>query len=616
MKINKKGLMTLSFLQIASYFLLIESISVLRSTSFDSVVIDISGNFFLRTLNILALIIGIPIIYFAPGLLWIAKKKDCTLWELIIKSALLSVVLYTVAFSILKFVFAIELSRSWMLLTCSGITVTWAILDKRQFEISYSREEIRSVLIGGLTIIFLIVLFHGKIFLENFTGDGTEAFEFSRSLKTKILPYWDLENGRWGFYPRFMFFAYPNILSILHLGEIEASVRLPFFIFLFCIHLLMVALIQHESGRSKASASDSLFVSGAILLFVIFNIFYSTWHPYFADIAEPTHVDTMVVFYFLAAILFLLNEQQEWFLLCCLLTCLSVANGVALTFFLFSTFFLLGRNRKRIFYLGLSFTVVYLAYLGSVAIYDKFHPLGFQRWSLEGMREYFSWDDLLSPDRYFLHLKYLLLMTGVIPVLFFPFMRKSDDLAIKIYLISALYISGIFLFDRYNPHYFTSVALLFFIPFLRTVNGMERKNAQYAKLSYAVVVGIIILLIFPFRYTLNQTARELGSHTCIEATDYQAQVALAEVVHRVFPFRRYGVGHHTLVYYAAKGQCPENNHNYIFTTRDPSEKFIQIDDIDVLMRKGVRKPDHPRKRYEGNYRSVLREIYWRNRRGD
>ena len=615
MKINKKALMTLSFLQIAVYFLLIESISVLRSTSFDSVVIDISGNLFLRTLNILALIIGFSIIYFTPGLLWIAKKKDCALWELIIKSALLSIVLYTVAFSILKLVFAIELSRSWMLLTCSGITVTWAILDKRQFEINFSREEIRSVLIGGLTIIFLILLFQGKIFLENFTGDGTEAFEFSRSLKTKILPYWDLENGRWGFYPRFMFFAYPNILSILHLGEIEASVRLPFFIFLFCIHLMMAALIQHESGRPKASASDSLFVSGAILLFVIFNIFYSTWHPYFADIAEPTHVDTMVVFYFLAAILFLLNEQRKWFLLCCLLTCLSVANGVALTFLLFSTFFLLERNRKRILYLGLSFTVVYLAYLGFVAIYDKFHPLGFQRWSMEGMLEYFSWDDLLSPKRYLLHLKYLLLMTGVIPVLFFPFMRKSDRLAIKIYLISVVYTLGIFLFDRYNPHYFTSVALLFFIPFLRTVNGMERKTAQYAKSSYAVVVGVTILLIFPFRYTLNQTARYLGSQTCIEATDYRAQVGLAEVVQRVFPFRRYGLGHHTLVYYAANGKCPEDNHNYIFTTRDPSEEFIQIDDIDVWMRKGVQKPDHPRKRYEGNYRYVLREIYRRNRRG-
>ena len=616
MKINKKRLMILSFLQIASYFLLIESISVLRSTSFDSVVLGISGDLFSRTLNIAALVLGFSIIYFTPGLLWIAKKEDCTLWELIIKSALLSIVLYTVAFSILKFAFAIELSRSWLLLTCSAITATWAILDKRRFEIGFSREEIRTALIGGLTIIFLIVLFHGKIFHENFTGDGTEAFEFSRSLKTKIFPYWDLENGNWGFYPRFMFFAYPNILSILHLGEIEASVRLPFFVFLFCIHVLMAALIQHESGRSKPSASDSLFVSGAILLFVIFNIFYSTWHPYFADIAEPTLVDSMVVFYFLAAILFLLNEQQEWFLLCCLLNCLSVANGVGMTFFLFSTFFLLGKNRKRIFYLGLSFTGVYLAYLAFVAIYDQLHPLGFLRWSLAGMREYFSWDDLLSPDRYFLHLKYLLLMTGVIPVLFFPFMRKSDDLAIKIYLISSLYVSGIFLFDRYNPHYFTSVALLFFIPFLRTVNGMERNRALYAKLSYAVVVGIIILLIFPFRYTLNQTARSLGSQTCIEATDYQAQVALAEVVHRVFPFRRYGVGRHTLVYYAAKGQCSENNHDYIFTTRDPSEEFIQIGDIDVLMRKGARKPAHPRKRYEGNYRSVLREIYRRNRRGD
>ncbi len=74
MKINKKALMTLSFLQIAVYFLLIESISVLRSASFDSVVIDISGNLFLRTLNILALIIGFSIIYFTPGLLWIAKN--------------------------------------------------------------------------------------------------------------------------------------------------------------------------------------------------------------------------------------------------------------------------------------------------------------------------------------------------------------------------------------------------------------------------------------------------------------------------------------------------------------------------------------------------------------
>jgi len=216
--------------------------------------------------------------------------------------------------------------------------------------------DIRRLLIGGLTILSLII-FQGKIFLENFSGDGTESFGFSRSLKSSVLPYWDLEDGRWGFYPRFMFFAYPNILSILHLGETEASVRLPFFVFLFCIYLLMDGLIRHGPGHSKARISDGILVSLAIVTFVICNIFYSTWHPYFADIAEPTHVDTMVTFYFLAAILFLLTEQNKWFVL--LPTRLFIGSEWPdPTSFLFLVFFLLGTNRKRIVCLGLSFMMV------------------------------------------------------------------------------------------------------------------------------------------------------------------------------------------------------------------------------------------------------------------
>jgi len=622
MRVTRNALMTFSFLQIASYFLLIKLISLLLSTSFDSVVIDLSGNHpLLKTLNVLALIIGLSIIYFTPGILCIAKGKESNLHELITKSVLLSIVLYTAIFSVLKLVLAIDLSRTWLLLTCLAITIAWTILDKRQFEIRLTKMDIRRLLIGGLTILSLIILFQGKIFLENFSGDGTESFEFSRSLKTRVLPYWDLENGNWGFYPRFMFFAYPNILSILHLGETEASVRLPFFVFLFCIYLLMDALIRHGPDHSKAQISDSVLVSLAIVTFVICNIFYSTWHPYFADIAEPTHVDTMVTFYFLSAILFLLTEQKKWFLLCCLLASLSVANGLILTSFLFLAFFLLGRNRKPILYLGLSFMVVYVAYLGFVAIYDTFYPLGFQRWSMEGMLRYFSWNDLLSPKRYYLHAKYLLLMTGVMPVLLFPLSLLTgtkDRLALKIYLAAGLYALGVFSFRNTNPHYFTSVALVFFVPFLRAVGSMQENRAVYVRLTYGVVAGIIIVLIFPFRYTLNQDARNMGNQTCIEAADYRAQVRLAEGIYKIFPFKKYGVGHHTLVHYSAKENCSVEEVNYIWTTK--RDTFENRDEFvgkggDLLMRKGVKKPRFPRKRYDSNYRYIVKEVYDSNRRG-
>ena len=70
--------------------------------------------------------------------------------------------------------------------------------------------------------------------------------------------------------------------------------------------------------------------------------------------AEPTHVDTTVTFYILAAILFASRKEPLWLVLCCFLASLSVANGVGLAVFWFSALFFLERNRKWIFFVGLS----------------------------------------------------------------------------------------------------------------------------------------------------------------------------------------------------------------------------------------------------------------------
>jgi len=237
------------------------------------------------------------------------------------------------------------------------------------------------------------------------------------------------------------------------------------------------------------------------------------------------------------------------------------------------------------------------------------------------MLRYFSSHDLLNPKRYYLHAKYLLLMTGGLPVLLFPLfvlIGRKDRLALKIYLAAGLYALGVFSFRNTNPHYFTSVALVFFVPFLRAVGSMPEIRALYIRVAYGVVASIIIMLIFPLRYTLNQDARNMGNQTCIEAADYQAQVGLAEGVYKIFSFKEYGVGHHTLVHYSATEPCSLEGINYIWTTKknalEGRDEFVGKFD-DLLMRKGVKKPRIPRKRYNGNRRDILKEVYASNRRG-
>ncbi|HSF14112.1 MAG TPA: hypothetical protein VLK65_01010 [Vicinamibacteria bacterium] len=611
-RVGKGALLTFSLLQGAAYVLLVRLEAVRASTLFDAVNIDFTGDWLSQAANVLASIAGYSMVYLTPGLLWIAKTDDRSPAELLIKSALMSLVLYTVLFSVLKLV-SVELSRTWMVLAYFVIALVWAVLDRRSFSLPLDRSTLPLVS-GGAVVLALLLLLHGKVYPENFSGDGTESFEFSRSLKTNVFPYWDLENGHYGFYPRFMFFAYSNVLSILHVGEIPAAVRLPFFIVLFGIYVLIAALVGVLSARDRRL--DRFVISGGIALFAIFNVFYSTWHPHFADIAEPTHVDTLVTFYLLSAVYFFVEKEPLWFLISCFFASLSVANGIGLAFFLLATLFCTEPRKKRVVLLALGFLFIYGGYLGLVALYDRFHPLGSHRWSLAGMLDYFSWTDLLVPVRYVPHVKYLLMMTGVLPILFVPWIGKRDGLSRAVYLTGIVYVVAVFFFGRYNPHYFTSVALLFLVPFLRTLNSMDPDKARYVKVVYLACMLAIVAAIFPLRYVVNQEAKALGARTCIEATDYRTQVDLAESIYRLFPFQRYGVGHHTLVFYAAKGTCSRGEYDYILSAQESGgerEGYVRVGPTDLLVRIGIERAVPPTRKYNGNSRFLLKEVYRRNR---
>ena len=68
-----------------------------------------------------------------------------------------------------------------------------------------------------------------------------------------------------------MFFSYPNFISVLNFGATEGSVRFPVLIYFFLILLIIFENVKN----------NKILIGTGSLLILIFNSFYSTWHPFF-----------------------------------------------------------------------------------------------------------------------------------------------------------------------------------------------------------------------------------------------------------------------------------------------------------------------------------------------
>lgn len=156
--------------------------------------------------------------------------------------------------------------------TVVGLGLSW----RRHRGLWPSRDGPRLVVVAGTVLLLCLPLFlWSKIAIENGSDDGTEQFEFSRSLATNQLPYWDLENDHYGFYPSFMLFAYPTQLSFIALGETEAAQRLPVFFYLLGIVLALAELIRRR--RRALSWVEVGLLVGAATAFLLYHVTHSTY---------------------------------------------------------------------------------------------------------------------------------------------------------------------------------------------------------------------------------------------------------------------------------------------------------------------------------------------------
>ena len=375
----------------------------------------------------------------------------------------------------------------------------------------------------------LPTLLWGKTFVEDSSGDGNEAFEFSRSLATHQLPYWDLENGHYGFYPQFMLFAYPTQLTFIAIGETEAAQRLPVFFYLLGIYVVLAELARR--GRRRLLGTELLLLVGAAVFFLVFHAHHSTYGVT-SDLAQPTGVDTFFTFLAASAFYALVARQRAWWAIFALFGSMSLAAGVP-----FALLFLPGHvvaawpslrwTALRTHVLdAVAFLVPWIGYQLFVSIYSRFHPLGVTKWSPRKLLDLrFDFD----PTTALVFVATFAIVVAVVPCVSLAFVGRRDRIVRMLGVPVIGYLVVLVVFGRVHPHYLIPLSLFPAAILLRTlaVQNVSPRTRTSGHVAYGVMLLALTIVTLPRDRTPHTTYREFGARTLMLYDAYPAVVSAA-----------------------------------------------------------------------------------------
>jgi hypothetical protein len=396
-------------------------------------------------------------------------------------------------------------------------------------------DSTRPVVAGVLVLLLgLPTLLWDKTFVEDSSGDGTEAYEFSRSLATHQLPYWDLENGYYGFYPNFMLFAYPTQLAFIALGESEGAHRLPVFLYLLGTYLALAELARARQRR--LSWIELALLLGATGYFIIYHGHYSTYELV-SDLAEPAGVDTFFTFLATAAGYELFTRQRAWWALFALAGVMALAAGTP-----FAGLFLLGRliaERPALRWTALrahvldaaAFLILWLSYQGFVFVYTRFHPLGTTKWDIDNLSSIYpitpDWTTALELTVRFCWVIAIVPLAGLAVGAI-----RGDRLARMLAAVCGGYGLLLFTFTRTHTHYLIPLSMFPAALLLRALAKLPASSAGQTRLLTQALYGVallgFIMFTLPFGRTPHTAYREIGRRTLMRYDSYSAAVQAVE----------------------------------------------------------------------------------------
>jgi hypothetical protein len=411
----------------------------------------------------------------------------------------------------------------------SGRRIAWPDFDRRA----------RWTIVSMLAFPFLLVAaLTPKIYWEAFNGDGAHAFEATRLLLVQNVPFFPSDAGDISGFPGLtsMLFAFPASWFVRLFGELEASVRLPFFLYLPVLFAAVVAVI--EAGRREVlQVPERLTVWLGITTYAVALAFSATYNPYSADIALPATQDTLLMACFLGFVLAFIRNERGWMLLFAWLTYVSLPSGLLLMGFWVAAAFVTARvdYRREIARATLAILV---CVVGGVLVSNLLPALGASppgsEYGAAGFLRYFAFLQFTDVRR----LLYVAIPAGILPVAALALWKRQDPPARVVSLVTAGYFLLFYVQAHVSLHHFVPAMLLPIVVLWRIVPGHGRERRVW--LGAATVAGLFgLALSLPPNARVDTSAREVGASIEDRTGGYEhsapGQFAASELLAELFP---------------------------------------------------------------------------------
>jgi hypothetical protein len=566
---------------------------------------------------LLAVLSGYAGVYFAPGLLWMRALRFA-LPNAVANAACaftLSLGAVSLAWVVAQGVTSGVGGRACLYLTVAALDAAalaigiWtapgrpALPALPESARGAARRELAVPAIAVVLVLALgAALMPGKITIEALEGDATEVRGFAASLFERGLPRWDLETGAWGFYPTFVFVAYPVFFSLAIGGESEAAVRLPALLFLGVLMLVTFDLAARKEragvgAGGGAAGSDAGWTAGALApvlaagyLAMQVGAYYAGYHPFHGDLGCSPLEEWVVTALAMAAVLLVRDGAPFLGAVCALLSVLTFPSGLMLVGLLGVAGFAASRSelRRAVVRCGLAFAALAALYAVLLVIYTTWNG-SFEAMIGEWYSKYFEGRASFgreNPARILRALGWFALLCGGLPLAGFPLAAwRGDRIARWLAAAGGAWLAFFLLSPNKNVHYFLPIALIPVAIAIRsfpdagTAAATGRRRARaFGVFSLALTASTIaaIWLCRPSPAPPYTADREFGRRTLFLADSEEEAVAFSKVIYNLLeplwrwkPGAPWTIGHHTWVMYADRGYEVDRDYDFYVGSGPP-----------------------------------------------
>jgi len=446
--------------------------------------------------------------------------------------------------------------------------------------------------------LLLLIVLTPKFYWENFNGDGAHAFESARLLLVQPLPFWPASSGAIASFPGTvsMAFCFPASWFIRLFGEVEASARLPFLLYLVVLYGAILALVEY--GRTKRlSLSGQWLIWLGLTIYVVAMAFSATYDPYSADIALPATQDTLLMVCFLGFVIEFLRKEQKWVWFLITLTYFSSPNGILLIFFWLLSVWLIWEPRpwKQI----LLTTAACIVCLIITAITPSLltlinQPVPGGEYACVSLLRRFAFLQWADWRRIF----FIVLPSGILPSLSLLMWQYQDKVAKTLTVVTITYFCFFYIQAHIVLHHFVPVMVLPLVVFWKNERIQNPRYKSFVLASIVITDVVALVVSLPQSTAPDTIGRFVGMTIEDRIGGYENQDPAAfrrsEMLRHLFPYswdpkvpcESYGGSPLVWNYYVHHACGTARNVNYVLqpaTQPPPIGMHLLVQEEDVAL---------------------------------